>query len=68
MSLVVVEATVTNRDSVAHTGVTLGLRLPEGLDPFNRALADGSFVSTSCSELGNSALIGTHVYRRFLSH
>ncbi len=50
-----VEATVTNRDIVPHIGITLAMRLPEGLDPFNRALANGTFTSGSCSELGDSA-------------
>ncbi|MCA9502148.1 MAG: DUF11 domain-containing protein [Spirochaetaceae bacterium] len=51
-----VELTVTNRDVVAHTGVSLDLRLPQGIDPFNRVLADGPYVSGSCTELGDTGI------------
>ena len=49
-------ATVTNHDVVAHTGLSLLLRLPTGIDPFNRVLADGPFTSGACTELGGTGV------------
>jgi hypothetical protein len=49
-----VEATVTNGDLAPRTGVFVRLRLPEGIDDFNRVLVTGGFTSGACSQLGGS--------------
>ena len=48
------EATITNRDVSAHTGVTVLLRLPQGLEDFNRVLVTGPYSSGACTQLGAS--------------
>ena len=50
-----VEVTLSNRSAAALSSTAYRMRVPEGIEPFQRSQLTGPWVSSSCAQLGSNS-------------